>query len=614
MQFIHTSLLFGLLAILIPILIHLFQKQKPKTVAIPTFHFIEQALIESSSSRKIKSSLLLFLRILLIALPVLLLAQPYVPGLNSQSEKKHVIIIDNSYYSAQGQQLQEAKAQALEIIKSLPEGSSLKLASVNNYQSDFTYIHDDIIEEINSLSPSNSLINFHQIIKRLDDKEQATRFHCISDLNSHAWKNEINTAANVSLYSIKKRRFNNYIQSIRYPDTFILDQSTSFEVNLTGDTPLAGLKVHLYENKELLQTRTIPLSNNNSMSLKFNYIPRKENFDLHFKLDIDDEFQDDNSFYFVGKSSPRKQLHIIDQAAKDQLSPGLVCQLALQENTYFDIQRIALHQLKPDADIYLFSGLNHLKAEDWNEVDTLSQMGKTIILWPMDDDDPQSLSPRILPIFNSNLYKISDISRLFSQHPKLKDFNNEFADITLPQSFLLDKSATHQNFLMSFDKQVLVSASHYRNSRLIFCGISMSPSLINSNFIAPLIHLLCESQDNSNPFNLTIGDSIQLDSNKALSIINPEGIKDDIAANEKFYNKTLSSGFYELSTGQTYALNLNRQDGINSYLEAGENRTLEEDKKSKGFHISSSLMSLVLLLLVLAVNLVELKLTRKENA
>ena len=613
MQFIHTSLLFGLLAILIPILIHLFQKQKPKTVPIPTFHFIEQALIESSSSRKIKSSLLLFLRMLLIALPVLLLAQPYLPGVNAELEKKHIIIIDNSYYSAQGQQLQEAKDKAQEIIKNLPEGSMLKLVSVNNYNKEFTYIHEDVIEEVKSLSPNSALIDFNKFIKRLDKKDDSLRFHCISDLNAHAWKNEVPTQDNITFHTLKKRRFNNYIQSLKHPDFFILNQVATFEVILAGDSPLAGLKVHLYEDDQIIQSRTVPLSQSSSISLKFNYTPSSENFKLYFKLDVDDKFQEDNHYYFVGKSSPQKKLFIFDQASRGELSPGLIAQLALEQNSYFEISRSDLHKLSLDGDIYFFSGLSQLKEADWNKIDQLSEMEKIIILWPMDSDDPENLSPRILPIFRSNMSPEISMSRLFSQDAKLKDFNQELADITLPQTFLLERSSTQQSFLNSFDKRDLVSSTQYKKARLVFSGLSVSPELINSNFLAPLIHAITRAQTDLGSYNLSVGQNIGIDTAKALIMSNPEGIKEDIAPSEKFYNKTLISGFYDLSNEQSYAVNLERPVGINSYLDQPNNENSDESKP-RGFYISSSVMTLILLIVLLSVNIVELRLTRKESA
>lgn len=141
----------------------------------------------------------------------------------------------------------------------------------------------------------------------------------------------------------------------------------------------------------------------------------------------------------------------------------------------------------------------------------------------------------------------------------------------------------------------------------------MSPELLNSNFIAPLIYQITKAQNHLNHYNLDIGNPILLDGKDASSILNPEGIKDDINPKKSFYNKTLISGFYELSNGQNYAVNLKRQDGLNNYFDEKVDHSIDE-KESSGFTISSSLMTLVLLILVLILNLVELKLTKKETA
>ncbi|WDE96964.1 BatA domain-containing protein [Lentisphaera profundi] len=612
MQFIHTSLLFGLLAILIPVLIHLFQKQKPKTVAIPTFAFIEQALSESSSSRKIKSSLLLFMRMLLIALPVLLLAQPFIPGLNADLGKQHLIIIDNSYYSAQGQQLNEAKEMARDIIKSLPEGSALKIATVNNSLNDYSYIHQDILEEIKSLSPSTGLINFPKIINQGDDKKQKVTIHCITDLNKNAWKNKLPEQENIIIYTTQKRRFNNYINTLKTPPNFILNQSSKLELSLGGDTSLSGLNVQLYEDGEIIQTRAIPMNKQSSIKLSFNYTPKKNVFKLHFKLDIDDNFEADNHYYFVGQAQSPKKFHIIDQAAHGELSPGLLCKLALQQSPSFEIKSSSLNNLAIASDIYLFSGLSNLAEADWNKINNLSQLNKVIIFWPMPEDDLAKWSPRLLPLFSDRFHSEQNLKQFSSNNPILKDFSHELYSTQVSTVFFSERSRPTKSLIKTFTKKDIVFSTSFNNSQLKFCGLGISPELVNSNFIAPLIHLLTAAKSHLELYNITIGQSIQLNTGKQVSITNPEGIKSEIEAKTISYNKMLLSGFYDLSNDQSYAVNLERKMAVDDYFDAQKQQDLNKIS-SQGFHITSSFMTIILLIVILAINLIELRLTQKGD-
>lgn len=70
------SLLFGLVVIAVPLALHLFAKRTPVRVVLPSFLFITEATAKESSLARIRELWLLALRILILAVLVLALAQP----------------------------------------------------------------------------------------------------------------------------------------------------------------------------------------------------------------------------------------------------------------------------------------------------------------------------------------------------------------------------------------------------------------------------------------------------------------------------------------------------------------------------------------------------------
>ncbi len=78
MSFLHLSLLAGVAAIAVPIMLHLFGQQKPKLVDFPAMRFVVQTAREQSSSWQLRHFLLLLLRILLLAALAFALARPRV--------------------------------------------------------------------------------------------------------------------------------------------------------------------------------------------------------------------------------------------------------------------------------------------------------------------------------------------------------------------------------------------------------------------------------------------------------------------------------------------------------------------------------------------------------
>lgn len=78
MSFLHLSLLAGMGAISIPILLHLFGRSQPQLVDFPALRFVKETTQEQSMSWQLRHVLLLLLRVLLLAALALALARPRV--------------------------------------------------------------------------------------------------------------------------------------------------------------------------------------------------------------------------------------------------------------------------------------------------------------------------------------------------------------------------------------------------------------------------------------------------------------------------------------------------------------------------------------------------------
>ena len=78
MSFLHLSLLAGMGAISIPILLHLFGRSQPQLVDFPALRFVKETTQEHSMSWQLRHVFLLLLRVLLLAALALALARPRV--------------------------------------------------------------------------------------------------------------------------------------------------------------------------------------------------------------------------------------------------------------------------------------------------------------------------------------------------------------------------------------------------------------------------------------------------------------------------------------------------------------------------------------------------------
>ncbi|UTW62136.1 BatA and WFA domain-containing protein [bacterium SCSIO 12741] len=139
MNFVYPGFLFALLAIAIPILIHLFNFRKFKRVYFSHIRFLREVQEETKSRSRLKHLLILASRILAVAFLVLAFAQPYVP-LSDQEDsggKRAIsIYVDNSFsmnnQGEQGDLLETARQYAYEVLKSYSASDRFQIIT-NDY-------------------------------------------------------------------------------------------------------------------------------------------------------------------------------------------------------------------------------------------------------------------------------------------------------------------------------------------------------------------------------------------------------------------------------------------------------------------------------------------------
>ena len=98
MQFKHPEILYALLLLLIPIIIHLFQLRRFQKVAFTNVEFLKKATLQTRKSSQVKKWLVLLTRLVALACIILAFAQPFTASKTAlNSEKETVIYIDNSF-------------------------------------------------------------------------------------------------------------------------------------------------------------------------------------------------------------------------------------------------------------------------------------------------------------------------------------------------------------------------------------------------------------------------------------------------------------------------------------------------------------------------------------
>lgn len=153
MQFLFPSFLWALLALAIPIIIHLFHFRRFKKVYFTNVRFLKEVKEETSARSRLKNLLVLLMRLLAVAFLVFAFAQPFIPQDTAvkQGKKAVSVYVDNSFsmeaLSEDVPLLEKAKQRAREIISAYREEDRFQVLT-----NDFEGRHQRLIGKEDALS------------------------------------------------------------------------------------------------------------------------------------------------------------------------------------------------------------------------------------------------------------------------------------------------------------------------------------------------------------------------------------------------------------------------------------------------------------------------------
>ena len=192
MQFLYPSFLWALLAIAIPIIIHLFFFRRFKKVYFTNVKYLEEIKEETSSRNKIKNLLILLSRILAVGALVFAFAQPFIPQGDTVKKGNNAvsIFIDNSFSMNALQNeiplLDIAKEKARQIINAYSEEDKFQIlthAFEGRHQR--LVSKEDALSLIDEIEISPSVRELSKVVNRqkqaINSKEENEILYLISD-------------------------------------------------------------------------------------------------------------------------------------------------------------------------------------------------------------------------------------------------------------------------------------------------------------------------------------------------------------------------------------------------------------------------------------------------
>ena len=154
--FLYPNFLWGLSLVAIPVLIHLFNFRKYKTVYYPNVSLLKEVQQESKKTKSVRNWLVLLLRILAVIFLVLTFAYPIEKSKGNKGQQIVSLYIDNSFsmdaVGLEGNKFLLAKSFADQIIKKFEPNTKFQIIT-NDFLSkhQFFYSRDKVLDLISEI-------------------------------------------------------------------------------------------------------------------------------------------------------------------------------------------------------------------------------------------------------------------------------------------------------------------------------------------------------------------------------------------------------------------------------------------------------------------------------
>lgn len=488
MQFKNPELLFALLLLVIPIIVHLFQLRKFQKTPFTNLKFLKEVTLQTRKNSQLKKWLVLLTRLFALACIILAFAQPYfTTKKEATTQTETVVYIDNSLSlqakGAQGEMLKTATQQLFkngdipEELSWFSNNSGAKKTTTTDFKSavlDLTY-------SANSPSMQETLLKAKSYFS--NDQTTAKKLVWISDFQGQEnFPDLSNSNLNISTVQLKPSNTNNLaIDSVYVSGINSAGLEISVVLSNYGEA-VENVPIGLYKDGILIARTSSGIEKNGAATASF------EIDDTAFEgmISISDQsLLFDNEFYFnINNKSNIKVLSITQN--NDTFLRRIY---TLDE---FDFISQQINQLDfnilQEQNTIILNQLEEINTALQNALNAFVENGGTLVIIPSVQINTASystfLSQLNLGTISSSSSTEKQLTTIHFSHPIFQNvFENQVTNFQYPtvkSQFLLSRKHTP---ILSFED----NTDFLTQNENIFVFMS-SLATENSNFTnSPLV-------------------------------------------------------------------------------------------------------------------------------
>ncbi|MCC5946675.1 MAG: BatA domain-containing protein [Bernardetiaceae bacterium] len=404
MIFLNPAYLWFLSLVLIPVIIHFFNFQRPKKVLFSNVSFLKEVNQASNARNKLRDLLIMFMRMCFIAALVLAFAEPVEKGAQTQvweSENFVSIYADNSF-SMQNEtdnvRLLDRAAKAGEQLADVfPKNTRFQLIE-NSFSTNPNtfYDKDGLKDKFSLFSFANNARTIEQVYKKqllaLNNNATQNSGHIfwISDFQKSTTGDlsnlEIDTAKSIYVVALEPSQTQNlYVDSVWFEDPFVkLNATNQLKVNVrnVGNREASDKMLRFFVGDRQVASTTISLKGEEAKTFTLSFRPEAGgNFDARVEVE-DYPLIFDDRYYFSIRVAPRVRVLFLH---KDNRNTS-VAKVFKSEAELFDFEMVNVnsfdYNLLQNADLIIADGISNFDEALRTELSAYVRRGGSIALFP----------------------------------------------------------------------------------------------------------------------------------------------------------------------------------------------------------------------------------------
>lgn len=568
MHFKHPEILYALFALLIPILIHLFQLQRFVKVPFTNVKFLKEIELQTRKSSKLKKYLILLSRLLAFAMLIIAFAQPYFSKNDLNKDWETLIFLDNSLsmqsQGEQGELLIRAKHQ---ILENLPSKGNFSLLTLDDFTTDLD--KTGLKEKLLQTDYSGNSIDYNSLI--LKAKTHFNRFPdaqhkliWISDFQSNK-PNESNLnflGIPTDFISLKpKNDFNLAIDSVWVSENNLDYKLLKISFSNQGKK-VENAIVSAFQNQILLAKTNISIPENQTLSTELRLVGDLKK--VRIKVDYEDKFPFDNQ-YFISFQAPKKvNVVVIDE--KENFLNAIITSDEFNK-TQKSIRQLSNEDFEKNS-LIILNDTKEIPANLNNSLSDFVKNGGSLCLIPSNDADVNAINSLFNELKIGNIKpKNTDtiaVNKIHFEHELFQNvFERQVSNFQFPSAYNhFDSNLLSNVPLLSFaNQQPFITQIKVGKGKMYWVAAPLTTAhcnFINSPLVVPVFYNMAKMSVLQNQLAYRVGQKNEIPVEVALSkdeVLQLVSDSENVIPNQQIFSDFVSlttdnqpnkAGFFEV--------------------------------------------------------------------